>query len=478
MGSSEILEADYLVIGSGAMGMAFVDVLVSESNASVVIVDRRDRPGGHWNDAYSFLRLHSASAYYGVSSTALGRNQIEQLGANKGFYERASAPEICAYFDRIMRERFLPTGRVSYFPNSDYRGQGRFVSLVSGVERRVIARKIVDATFTDTAVPSRHTRPFHVGEGVQCIAPNALPDAASADRYVVLGAGKTGMDVSQWLLDRGVSPDLITWIMPRDSWLLDRKYYEPGARGASWTLRMHGLIRQTEIIREARSLSHLFEMLESDGHLLRLNAKVTPTRYRCATVSQHELEQLRRIDNVIRMGHVVGIERDRIVLERGTVATSAHTLHIDCTASGIRSRTPVPVFVGNSITLQPIRTCQQCFSSGLIAHIDLTYADDAEKNALCRPIPLPIRDVDWLTMFAMNLMNQGQWMNTPHIRNWISQTRLDLNYGRVAPFTPEEGELLQQFRAGAAAAVQKIPQLLSAATSAPTERSIEPTPVM
>ena len=41
------IEADYLVVGAGATGMAFTDVLISESDVSVVMVDRRHRPGGH-----------------------------------------------------------------------------------------------------------------------------------------------------------------------------------------------------------------------------------------------------------------------------------------------------------------------------------------------------------------------------------------------------------------------------------------------
>ena len=34
------LETDYLVIGSGAVSMAFVDTMLDESDASFVIVDR------------------------------------------------------------------------------------------------------------------------------------------------------------------------------------------------------------------------------------------------------------------------------------------------------------------------------------------------------------------------------------------------------------------------------------------------------
>ena len=42
------METDYLVIGSGAVGMAFVDTLLDESDAHITIVDRHGKPGGHW----------------------------------------------------------------------------------------------------------------------------------------------------------------------------------------------------------------------------------------------------------------------------------------------------------------------------------------------------------------------------------------------------------------------------------------------
>ena len=45
------IEADYLIVGTGAAGMAFADALLTDTNARIVMVDRRDRPGGHWNDA-------------------------------------------------------------------------------------------------------------------------------------------------------------------------------------------------------------------------------------------------------------------------------------------------------------------------------------------------------------------------------------------------------------------------------------------
>jgi cation diffusion facilitator CzcD-associated flavoprotein CzcO len=54
----DLINADYLVIGAGATGMAFTDALVADSDATVVLADRLPTPGGHWNDAYQFVRLH------------------------------------------------------------------------------------------------------------------------------------------------------------------------------------------------------------------------------------------------------------------------------------------------------------------------------------------------------------------------------------------------------------------------------------
>ena len=105
-----MLEADYLIVGGGATGMAFADILLSESEATMLIVDRYDKPGGHWNLAYSFVKLHQPAAYYGVSSTELGKEGMDEAGSNKGLRKLASGAAVSAYYDEIMQHRFLPSG--------------------------------------------------------------------------------------------------------------------------------------------------------------------------------------------------------------------------------------------------------------------------------------------------------------------------------------------------------------------------------
>ena len=67
---------------------------------------------------------------------------------------------------------------------------------------------------------------------------------------------------------------------------------------------------------------------------MRFDPDVEPRAFRAAVVSRGELEQLRRIKDVIRLGHVTTIETNRIVLDNGIVEADPDTLYIDCSAVG------------------------------------------------------------------------------------------------------------------------------------------------
>jgi len=120
MNNNDTLQADYLVIGAGATAMAFVDTLLSESaDATVLMVDRQHRPGGHWNAAYPFVRLHQPSDYYGVASRELSSGGKDLAGINAGMDSLASGTEVLAHFEQVMQQRFLPSGRVRWLPMSE-----------------------------------------------------------------------------------------------------------------------------------------------------------------------------------------------------------------------------------------------------------------------------------------------------------------------------------------------------------------------
>lgn len=422
------LETDYLVIGAGATAMAFVDTLVGETDAHVVMVDRHHAPGGHWNTAYPFVRLHQPSAYYGVNSRPLGSDSIDSTGLNAGFYELAGGAEVCAYFDTVMRQHLLPTGRVSYFPMSEYLGStgtaGRFQTLGGEVVEVTARRRIVDTTYVGVTVPSMRPPPYPVADGVRCVTPNDLPRMPSHDHYVIAGAGKTAMDTCLWLLRHGIAPQQLTWIKPRESWLLDRAAIQPGKAFAKRVLA--DVSAQLRAVEAAESVEDLFARLAEAGCLLRIDESVTPQMYRCAIVSAAELDQLRRIENVVRLGHVLGIEADHVVLEQGSLPAAGSTLYIDCSSDGLGSRGVATVFDGHTITLQTVRTCQPVFSAAVIAHVETAYRDDATRNAYCRPVPNPHEPLDWLRMMLAYNSNQLRWFSDPEMMAWLDTARLNV----------------------------------------------------
>src|SRR4029450_938147 len=211
------LETDYLVVGAGAMGMAFTDALIDNADVHVTLVDRRHAAGGHWQDAYPFVQLHQASVFYGVASTVLGTGGAQLSGPEAGLQERARQSEINAYFDDILYRRFLGSGRVKFLAGSEYHAEGSshlVTSLVSGDKVQIdVRRRVVDATYLSPTIPSTTPPPFGVADGPRVPAINELARfPAAASSYVIVGSGKTATDGIMWLLANGVHPDRIVWI--------------------------------------------------------------------------------------------------------------------------------------------------------------------------------------------------------------------------------------------------------------------------
>jgi hypothetical protein len=420
------METDYLVVGAGAAGMAFTDALIEASRADVVIVDRRHAPGGHWLEAYPFVRLHQPSSYYGVSSMPLGGDVI----GRDGMYERATAAEIAGYYDRVMQQRLLPSGQVRYLPMAGYEG-GRIVSRVTGESVDVkVRRKVVDTTYLEGRFPASSPPPFEVASGVRCVPVGALASLAEApDGYVILGAGKTAHDAIMWLLETGVAPAAIRWIKPRDPWFLNRTYAQGGERVGDL---IEGLARQVEAAAAATSVDDLFARLEDAQQLLRVDPNVTPTMYRGPTISTQEIEQLRRVEDVVRLGKVRRLERDRIVLDGGEVPTSPRHLHVHCAAVGLADAPAVPIFGVDRITIQSIRIGLLPFAAAMTGYVEATRDDLAAQNRLCPPNPQPCVPLDWLRGNRISMTADYLWSREPDVADWLDRSRLNATRGLKA----------------------------------------------
>ena len=421
------IQTDYLVIGSGATAMAFTDTLLAETEATITLVDRRHVPGGHWNDAYPFVRLHQPSQFYGVASRPLGRERIDRSGFNQGFFELATGVEVTRYFHAVMDEIFLPSGRVRYLPMSNHDGDGVVTSMLSGERTEIeVGTRLVDATLLETSIPLTHRPRFEVADGVVCEPPNHLPRLAARHRRItVLGGGKTAFDVITWLLSHGYDPDRVRWIVPRDSWVINRSQLQPGIDFFPTTFA--SITTQYELCAEAATAEELWHRFEEAGIWMRLDPDIEPSMFHAATLSEAELHQMRRIGDVVRAGRVVRIEPGRLVLTEAELAAEPDTLYVDCTASAVATNVGhrEPVFAGDRIALQMLRPFQPCFSMALIAHLEAAYDDDGARNAVAEPTPMTDTPGDWLRVQASGMRNQAAWSTDGELSSWIAGCRLD-----------------------------------------------------
>ncbi len=186
----------------------------------------------------------------------------------------------------------VATGRVAYHPDVGARARRRRRAHGHVVAHGAVTRRCGYA--------SRSSTRRYLNTAVPCDPPAALrgrragrPASRSTPwptlrtppaAYVVVGAGKTGIDACLWLLERGVDPDVITWVVPRDSWLLNRRYVQPGESSSS---TRSGRSRPSSR-RSPRRLGAgpVARGWSESGQLLRLDPGVEPTMYHAAVVSR------------------------------------------------------------------------------------------------------------------------------------------------------------------------------------------------
>ncbi|MGH2854274.1 MAG: NAD(P)-binding protein [Solirubrobacteraceae bacterium] len=457
-----LISTDYLVVGAGARGLAFADALVAEMDVEVTVIDRREVPGGHWADAYPFVRLHTPSAYYGVNALALGGDRVDQYGENAGYYERATGTEVFEHFAGAAA-RLAETGRGRVLTRHEHlgaRNDGEQVRDLStgALHDVVVRRKVVDARYLEASIPATHTPAFEVAPGVRLVPINDLPAAAQSDcSYAVLGSGKTAVDACIWLLDNHVDPGRIRWIRPRDAWFYDRSHFQPLEQiGAI----MEGNALDAEAAAHAANVEDLFERLETSGRVVRIDPAWPATMYRGTMLSARELAALRQIADVVRLGRVRRIEADRIVLERGETETGPDVVHVDCTALGLNDAPATPIFQSGRIVLQEVRHLSPCFNAALVGFVEAHRDDDVDKNRLCPPNPYANGIEDWPRMMSRTWRTEGRWLSEPDLSAWVAQSRLNLL--RALPEHAEEPSVqtaVKRYLTHVRAAIERLKQL-------------------
>ncbi|CUR59224.1 conserved hypothetical protein [metagenome] len=450
------VEADYLVVGAGATGMAFTDALVDHADVRVALIDRRAAAGGHWLGAYPFVRLHQSSSFYGAASTVLGGGRLQESGPEAGLQVRAEKSQICTYYADLLSERLVGSGRVEFFPDSDYQWDRTFVSRATGERFAIPDRcRVVDARYLAPEIPAE-TPPRFAVDGARVIPANDLVGSQdSPSQFVIVGSGKTATDSCVWLLAQGVDPDAICWVRPRDPWMLNRALIQP--EPAIYLGMVADLMHAAG---SAQSLPELFLRLEEAGIMLRIDRSFTPTMAKAPTLGTWELDRLRTIEHVVRRGHLLSASRGRLDFADGSVDVRPDALVVDCAADGLRNRPRLPIWQPEVITPQPIRAGFPCFGAALTGYVEATRADDGEKNRLCPPSSFGNSLTDWAVMNVLGTRNVQSFSAEPDIKAWSD--RVALNPARVPPDHPGSATLddaLQRLQAYGAPGLARLTRL-------------------
>ncbi len=316
--------------------------------------------------------------------------------------------------------------------------------------------RIVDARYLAPDIPAETPPPFEVGDGARVLAVNDLVEIDEPpSQYVVVGSGKTATDACIWLLAHGVDPDAICWVRPRDPWMLNRAVVQPDPAV------FLGMVADTlQAAASAASLDDLFLALEDAGIMLRIDRSVMPTMAKTPTLATWELEQLRSIGNVVRLGHIRRVDRASITLTGGSVTTAPDALVVHCAASGLKYPPSVPIWRPEAITLQAIRAGFPCFGAALAGFVEATRDDDAEKNRLCPPTPYGDSLAEWARMNVLGTRAVASFAAEPDIKAWADSVAI--NPARVGPEhagSAAVAEVLGRLQQRAAPGLARLAQL-------------------
>ena len=414
---------DYLIVGAGTACLSFVDTLVAlREDATFVIVDRNSSPGGHWTSAYPFVTVHQPSCYYGVRSLPLGKldkNGKELWDIN----DRATGKEVCEYYERVT-ENLKATGRVRTYFGANYEGEAtdaatgdansnsnnyndasakitHAITTKDGQSINIKCTKVVQSE-TNVVVPSmRKGVPFPIdGSVVHTISSNELPNhiGNNQQKYMVIGAGKSGIDAICYLLDYAkVHPDQITWIVSQSAWYwqLDTMFPNPKPGKKFWKALSNAFF---DPFLKAKSADEAFLIMEKVGVMTRVDPddEHFPRIFKGASLCFSEIMNLRSLENVVKnKGRVTSITSNEVVFQNGAHSipfSPSDTLVVDCMTMDsygyFNFENDFKFFNPHKIRLGPTTAVfNPSHTSTQVAFLEAEFSDsaagDATKNSFC-----------------------------------------------------------------------------------------------
>jgi hypothetical protein len=221
-----------------------------------------------------------------------------------------------------------------------------------------------------------------------------------------------------------------------------------------------GNAMQIEAMAQAESIDDLFGRLEAAGVALRIDRTASATMFRGAITSESEIQLLRRIEDVVRMGHVRTIERTEIILDEGRVPTDERTVHVHCATSGLPRRPRRPIFEPGRVTVQPFQWGFACYQFATLGVLEATVESDDQKNGLCPPIVYWDTSEDYASSFLAAMAATTAIGAHPTLSMWSRGSRLNPASGIAAhkgdPRVISSRERIKRFGMPAAMNLQKL----------------------
>jgi hypothetical protein len=165
--------------------------------------------------------------------------------------------------------------------------------------------------------------------------------------------------------------------------------------------------------------------LESDGALVRIHSDVEPTAFRGGTISMGEVERIRQVDDVVRNGYVRRISTTRVVLTDGEIDARPDEVFVDCTARGVRSVMPRPIFGSERMTLQFVTLGNATYSAATIGVVEALAADDVDKNVLCQPSDFDGTLVGFAALVLPVMAGTAARSAVPEVNTWNMGSRMN-----------------------------------------------------
>ncbi len=352
---------DLIVLGAGIAGLNALSVATDllGSSGRVLLVDRRPRAGGMWNDTYDYVRLHQPHPFFTAGNIPWIQGHAREHLAN-----RAEVIDHMAHCVDVCRTRCHVETRFGWEYVAHQEDDDRVAVTLRGPDGAIstaTADRLVKAFGYDV-----HTKPpFEVSSrAVRSISPDdhgmTTGEIArdSAPAWVV-GGGKSGMDAALALIEDQPGRDVRmlvgggTAFLSRDTWFPTgaRRWLgkRPNQHAIEYTLKFDGT-NEAEVQKWLLGAS-------GSGH----SPVDEPRDFLLGLMSRAEVETLRRGVGEFAKDHLVdvvdGPDGPLMVLRSGaTRQVSPGTWLVNCTGYLARDEIPYEPYVspgGRVVSVNP-----------------------------------------------------------------------------------------------------------------------------